>query len=127
MGMMEDGAESTSDGGLERLIQPYEQIHVHARAAGATVAVTNRRLIVARRDRLDLAIPFERLRRVQFDIERARPATLVVVPDDPGDEPQVLAISPEEYDGAARILVQIGANLAGMGPGAASAEAAERD
>lgn len=39
-------------------------------------------------DALDVSI--DNLRRVQFDIERERPATLVVVPQQPTDEPQVL-------------------------------------
>jgi len=54
---------------------------------------------------------FPRLRRIQFDIERDRPATLVVVPESPEVEPQVLAIPAEEYPAVADALVQIGLRL----------------
>ena len=54
----------------------------------------------------------ENLRRVEFDIERDRPATLVVVPVSPQDEPQVLAVQPEEYEGVANALVVIRCRLA---------------
>jgi hypothetical protein len=39
---------------------------------------------------------FGRLRRIQFDIERERPATRVIVPDDRGDDAQVLSIPTPE-------------------------------
>ena len=58
-----------------------------------------------------LDISYDRLRRIQFDIERSRPATLVIVPESPSDEPQLLAIPPEEYERAARALAVIGERL----------------
>jgi len=54
------------------------------------------------------------LRRIQFDVERRRPATLVLVPELPRDEPQVLAIEPERYEEVADALVIIGRRLAAL-------------
>ena len=74
-----------------RLLDPSESVHIEARAEDALVLVTDKRLAVASRpDRFDLDIPFDGLRRVQFDIERTRPAVLVIVPEHPTDPPQVL-------------------------------------
>ena len=62
-------------------------------------------------DRLALDIPFDGLRRIQFDIERSRPATLVIVPEHPTNEPQVLAVPPERFDEVTRALALIGSRL----------------
>ena len=96
---------------LAAVLEPDEPIAAHARAEGAHVAVSDRRLIVATDDRVTLAIPFEGLRRVQFDIEKDRPATLVLVPEAFTNRPQVLAIPPEEYGAIARALAALGAGL----------------
>ena len=95
-----------------RSLDPDEEIHVQARAGESLVVVTNRRLTVASQERLALDVPIDNLRRVQFDIERDRPATLVVVPQRPLDEPQVLAVPPAEYEAVAQALVVIGRRLA---------------
>jgi hypothetical protein len=96
---------------LAALLEADEPITAHARAQDAHVAVSDRRLIVATEDRVTLAIPFEGLRRVQFDIEKNRPATLVLVPEKFENRPQVLAVPPEEYGAIARALAAIGAGL----------------
>ena len=93
---------------------PDEAVHVRARVGEADIVVTDRRMAVASTERLMLDVPIEGLRRIQFDIERQRPATLVVVPEDPTDEPQVLAVPPEEYEGVAQALVVVGRRLAGL-------------
>jgi hypothetical protein len=93
-------------------LEPGEELRYKARATEALLAVTNRRLVVADRERIALAVPFQRLRRIQFDIERSRPATLVIVPEMSHDEPRVLSIPPEGYGEAAQALVAIGEKLA---------------
>jgi hypothetical protein len=95
-----------------RVLHPDEEIHVQVPAGDQVIVVTNRRLAIGSSDRLALDVPIDNLRRIQFDIERTRPATLVVVPEDPTDEPQVLSVPPDEYDGVARALVTIGKRLA---------------
>ena len=94
------------------VIQPGESIHVRADAVGAKVVVTDRRLVVATGDRIALDVGFHGLRRIQFDIERRRPATLVIVPDDPANEPQVLAVPRESYDEITAALAAVGHRLA---------------
>ena len=54
------------------------------------------------------------LRRIQFDIERDRPATLVIVPHDPRNEPQVIPIPPELYDDVTGALAIVGRELAAI-------------
>jgi hypothetical protein len=97
------------------LLEPDEQVHAQAAAEDAIMLVTDRRLAVATNDQcFALDIPFEHLRRVQFDIERSRPATLVLVPESPSDHPQVLAIAPDQYDATARALALLGKRIYGQ-------------
>jgi hypothetical protein len=93
-------------------LEPGEELRHRARATDAVLAVTDRRLVVAAQERVALAVPFPSLRRIQFDIERDRPATLVIVPEMAHDEPQVLSIPPDRYAEAAEALVAIGEQLA---------------
>ena len=78
--------------------------------------MTDRRLAVGSTDRLMLDIGIDGVRRIQFDIERDRPATLVVVPEHPSDEPQVLAVHPEDYPAVAQALVSQHRGAAGRRP-----------
>jgi hypothetical protein len=94
-----------------RRLEPGETVQAVARAADASLLVTDRRLAVADEDRLALDIPFDGLRRIQFDIERSRPATLVIVPEHPANEPQVLAVPPERFEEVTRALALIGSRL----------------
>ena len=96
---------------IRRWLEPDERLEAAARARDVALAVSDRRLVIVERDRLALDVPFERIRRVQFDIERDRPATLVIVPEHPEDEPQVLPIPKEEYRAIADALVAIGVRL----------------
>jgi hypothetical protein len=104
-----DGLEGNDD--IRRWLDPDERLEAAARARDVALAVSDRRLVIVERDRLALDVPFERIRRVQFDIERDRPATLVIVPEHPEDEPQVLPIPKEEYRAVADALVAIGVKL----------------
>ena len=88
-----------------------ERVQAHAKALDASIVVTDRRLVVASEGRLMLDVPFDRLRRIQFDIERARPAALVVGPEWPSDPPQVLSVTPEEYEAMAQVLTYVGVRI----------------
>ena len=99
-------------------IAEREPVRAVAKVRDAHVVVTDRRLAVASDARLMLDVAIDNVRRIQFDIERLRPATLVVVPENPIDEPQVLAVRPEEYRRVAEVLVLLGEQLAHGGPGA---------
>ena len=61
-------------------LHPDEEVRVEAAAGHSVMVVTNRRLAITSTDRVALDVSIDNLRRVQFDIERERPATLVVVP-----------------------------------------------
>jgi hypothetical protein len=91
-----------------------EEIVAHARALDADIAVTNRRLAVVEAERLAMAIHIEDVRRVEFDIERDRPAALVIVPDSPSHPAAVLSVPVDQYESVARALVVIGQRLAGV-------------
>jgi hypothetical protein len=108
---MDDTPQHTLPAHVFVALEADEAIAAHARAQDAHVAVSDRRLIVATDERVTLAIPFGGLRRVQFDIEKDRPATLVLVPEAFQNPPQVLAVPPEEYGAIARALAAIGVGL----------------
>ena len=94
-------------------LEPGEELRHRARATDAVIAVTDRRLVVAAQNRVALSVPFQSVRRIQFDIERKRPATLVIVPEERTYEPQVLAIEPSGFEAIARALVTVGLRFAG--------------
>jgi hypothetical protein len=107
-----ESEETFDDHPILRLIGPDETVRARARAGGAEIVVTDRRLAVGSPDRLMLDIGLDGLRRIQFDIERDRPATLVVVPEHASHEPQVLAVPPDHYSEVATALAYIGKQLA---------------
>jgi hypothetical protein len=92
-------------------LDPDESVLANIAIAAAKVVVTDRRLAVAEGQRLALDIEMASLRRIQFDIERNRPATLVIVPDDPLHEPQVLAVPHEQLPAVAKALAYIGQRI----------------
>jgi hypothetical protein len=96
------------------VLEPDEVLRARARARDAVIAVSDRRLIVAAREKVALSIGFDELRRIQFDIERDRPATMVIVPEEAHYEPQVLAIPPQEFKATAEALALIGLQLANI-------------
>jgi hypothetical protein len=93
------------------ILHPDETVQLVAKARQARVVITDRQLAVADEQRVALHVSYQALRRIQFDIERDRPATLVIVPESPVDEPQVLAIPPEQFESVAQALVVIGRRL----------------
>lgn len=87
-------------------------------ADGLTVGTAQEMLELAR-DRLTvvaglhtvLDVGIGEVRRIQFDLERGRPATLVIVPDQPVNGPQVILVPPEQLPAAAEILTRVGRHL----------------
>ncbi len=104
-------------------LEPGETVQQVVRATSTRVLVTDRRIAVAQEDHVALNVEIQQVRRIQFDIERDRPATLVIVPEHPSDEPQVLAIPPETYDAVGEALAYVGRRLYGWQPGEASMSA----
>jgi len=97
---------------VARRLSSDESVVAHIPVAAARIVITDRRVAVADEERLALDIEIAALRRIQFDIERNRPATLVIVPDHPQDEPQVLAVPNEQLPAVAEALAYIGQRLA---------------
>ena len=99
---------------IRGLLEPGEEFAHRAQAVDAIVALTDRRLAVIEPERIALAVDIEHVRRVQFDIEKERPATLSIVPEHPLDLPQSLGVAPEHYDEVAVLLVILGRRLASV-------------
>src|SRR6185437_1853764 len=93
-------------------LETDESVQATARGTDAILAVSDRRLIVKARERIALSVSIDGLRRIQFDIEKMRPATLVIVPEEPRDEPQVLAIPANEIRAVTAALALIAERLA---------------
>lgn len=105
--------ESADLEALGRVLEAGEALRATARGTEATLAVSDRRLLIAASDRVALDIRIDELRRIQFDIEKSRPATLVIVPEAARDEPQVLAIPPDQIRSTANALAYVAERLAG--------------
>jgi hypothetical protein len=101
-----------NDPAITRLLGEGEEIRHTALAGDAVLAVTTRRVAIVEGGRTALDLAIDGLRRIQFDIERTRPATLVVVPDEGRHPPQVLPVRPDQYEAVAEALVAIGLRLA---------------
>jgi hypothetical protein len=97
---------------LDSTLTHGETIQYEVQGVDSILAVTDRRISIVDGRRVQLDVPFDLLRRVQFDIERAREATLVVVPEPPSLPPEVVAIPPEGYETAAEALAYVGRRLA---------------
>jgi hypothetical protein len=94
------------------LLGPGEEVQHATTAGGALLAVTSRRIAIVDGERTALDVAIDGLRRIQFDIERTRPASLVLVPDKAEHPPQVLSVQPQEYKAVADALVTVGLRLA---------------
>ena len=93
------------------VLQPGEELTIYARPRGTVIAVTDRRVILTDNDRVVFDLPFEGIRRLQFDLERGRPGTFSIVPESLAAEPQVLSVPLEEYEHMAAVAVRIGQRL----------------
>jgi hypothetical protein len=98
---------------LLHILQPGEVLETHATAQDSLIAVTNHRLIVTEGRRTVLDIPFSDLRRIQFDVERGRDATLVIVPEHVSNEPRVVVVPIPKLRESAHVLAVIGERLNG--------------
>ena len=94
------------------LLDPTEDILAQAEADDGVMLVTRRRLAVSvEAGRFHVDVPFDGLRRIELDIERRRPATLVIVPENPSDHPVVLTIAPAQHEAVAHALAVVGKSL----------------
>jgi hypothetical protein len=83
---------------------------------GGRLFLTDRRVLVTENGVVTLDVPIENLRLVEFDVERQRPARVIIVPEQPRDPPLELAIEPQQYDEVAAVLAQLGPRIQGPSP-----------
>lgn len=100
-----------TDDPISSILERGEAIELVAMARSHRIVLTDRRVAIADDERVALHLAYPDLRRIQFDIERDRPATLVIVPDQIHHQPQVLAVQPEDYEDVTRALAVIGRRL----------------
>jgi hypothetical protein len=98
---------------LVNIVHGDDRLQLRADAGDAVMTVTDRRLVIADEHRVIMNIPFSDLRRIQFDIERSRPATFVVVPDSAWTPPYVIGVEPDHYEEFGSAIAYIGRRLAG--------------
>ena len=89
------------------LLDVDEQVEHSLRSDATELRVTDRRLVVNGGVNIRLNIAFDELRRIQFDIEATRPATMVIVPHRADKFPEVLSIPRESLAEAALLLTFI--------------------
>ena len=89
-----------------------QDIRAQASADGHVVVVTDDLLRIGSGDNVQLDVPIEDVRRIQFDIERDRPATLVIVPDAAWRDSQVIMVEPDDYEGVAHAIAVLGSMMA---------------
>ena len=78
---------------------------------GQELRVAEQRIVVTDEHRTVLDLPIGELRRIQFDLERGRPATLVIVPERAIHEPQVIVVPQEQLMTVGSVLASIGRGL----------------
>ena len=96
---------------LPHILRPGEVVESQAVIYDAVIAVTGERLVVAEGDKSVLDIPFGELRRVQFDIERGRDATLVIVPEHVRNWPRVVSVPIPNLKETALVLARVGEHM----------------
>jgi hypothetical protein len=107
---------------VPHVLRPSEEIQHAVTAGGLLLAVTTDRIAVMEDGRAVLDVSIDDLRRIQFDIKKRRPASLVIAPEHPGDPPLVQAVLPTEYPAVAAALVSIGQSLASRRDGEGAAQ-----
>jgi len=96
---------------VPHVLRPGEVVESQAVANGAIVAVTRERLVVVEGDKSVLDISFSELRRIQFDIERGRDATLVIVPEHISNWPHIVSVPVPNLRETAVVLARIGERI----------------
>ena len=99
---------------LPHVLQPGEVVERQAHADGFVIAVTPQRIVVTDESRLVMDMGFDELRRIQFDLERGRDATLVIVPEHFNNEPRVFSVPLRNIPETAMTLGLIGQRMNGF-------------
>ena len=89
-------------------VSPTENVLCLIPSDGGHLLVTEGRIAISHGDRVTMDLPIVAIRRIQLDIERNRPATFVIVPDQPSTEPQVVPIPIAYFDAIGAAGAHIG-------------------
>jgi hypothetical protein len=108
---MDPSEAPAQDHEILHLLFPGERVELRLDATSYELRVTDRRMLLTSAGTVRLDIPYERLRRIEFDLEAERPATLIIVPHLPADEPRILFIPHECLHHAAELLAFVGERL----------------
>ncbi len=90
----------------------HQVIRVRA-GSYSVVVVADRRVVLIESTRVVMALPFEAIRRAEFNVEADRPATLTIVPDNPTHPPQILRVEEPDDRDAAAAVAELGTHLNG--------------
>lgn len=90
---------------------PDERIEHVVPVSAGHLALTDRRLILMDDERRILDVPMTGIRLIEFMSERGRPATLTVVPEHPGNAPQILGVEPAHIPAALRAVELVSQRL----------------
>ena len=96
---------------LPHILRPGEIVERQTHADGFLIAVTSQRVVVTDDNRPVMDIHFDELRRIQFDVERGRDATLVIVPEHIRNEPRVFSVPVGNLAETAMTLALIGRRM----------------
>ena len=89
-----------------------QDIRAQSSADGHVVVLTDELLRVGSGEEVHLDVPIGDIRRIQFDVERDRPATLVIVPDAAWRDSQIIMVEPKDYEGVAHVITVLGLMMA---------------
>lgn len=101
------------DDAIKARLGPNEAVRGLIDGTDGRLVLTDHRVLVSENGRITLDVPIANLRLVEFDVERQRPARVIVVPESPLDAPRDLSIEPQQYDEVASVLQQLGPQVQG--------------
>ncbi len=104
------------DDPIRRHLDPEEAVRGVVDGTDGQLILTDRRVLITENGRITLDVPIGNLRLIEFDVERQRPARVIIVPDSPRDAPRELSIEPQQYDEVAAMLQQLGPRIQGPSP-----------
>jgi hypothetical protein len=90
------------------LLHPGERVEMVLDATNGELRATDRRLLMTVAGRVRMDIGYEDVRRIQFDVEAHRPATMVIVPNIANREPHVLGVPRDRLHLAGELLAFVG-------------------
>lgn len=101
------------DDPIRRHLDPDEAVRGVVDGTDGRLILTDHRVLVAESGRITLDVPIGNVRLIEFDVERQRPARVIIVPESPRHRPRELYVEPQQYDEVASMLQQLGPRIQG--------------